>query len=357
MDPHTGGNPQELPAPYSLRWRAGVGIPDGGDPRHYRWPDPAPGWYLNWHFGVLRDSVPDADASSPPSARPTAVVPPADQTQHPEYLDASFQVPDDASIGMEYVPMVYDLDVPTATLESVVQSLPGRVWLVGNEPDVRWQGNLTPEAYAAGYHRVYRIIKRIDPTAQVAIGGISQVTPLRLAYLDRVLEHYAATYGHSMPVDVWNFHAFILQEKRDDWGVDIPPGFESVNEGRLYTVEGHGDLNLLREQIVTMRAWMQARGQQDKPLWLTEYGILMPAAYGFPPEVVAAYMQDSFDLFRELRDPDLGWAEDEDRLLQRWIWFSAGYDRYPTGDLFDAQGNPTLLMQTYRDYLSTAQEP
>ena len=30
-----------------------------------------------------------------------------------------------------------------------------------------------------------------------------------------------------------------------------------------------------------MRQWMADHGQRDKPLWITEYGILMPEEYGF----------------------------------------------------------------------------
>ncbi|MEX1019475.1 MAG: glycosyl hydrolase [Litorilinea sp.] len=329
--------PPILAEPYTLRWRAGVGIPDGAHPRDLQWTTPRPGWYLNWHFGTLLNAPPLDDQRTP---------------GHPDYLDVTFSSPDDTETGMAYVPMVYDLTVATDTLKSVVRSLPGRVWLIGNEPDVRWQGNLTPEAYAAGYHRIYHIIKDIDPTAQIAIGGISQVTPLRLAYLDRVLQFYAATYGEPMPVDVWNIHTFILQEKRDEWGVDIPPGFEATHTGQLWTIEDHDSLEIIRTQIVTMRAWMRAQGEQDKPLWITEYGILMPESYGFPPAQVARFMTATFDLFQELRDPDLGWAQDEHRLVQRWVWFSAGYDPYPTGNLFDDAGAPTLLMETYADYLA-----
>jgi len=40
--------PPAPPAPpYSLRWRAGVGVPDG-NLAYYDWPAERPGWYLNW---------------------------------------------------------------------------------------------------------------------------------------------------------------------------------------------------------------------------------------------------------------------------------------------------------------------
>ena len=59
-----------------------------------------------------------------------------------------------------------------------------------------------------------------------------------------------------------------------------------------------------------------------KPVWITEYGILLPEEYGFTTEQVEVYMLDSFDLFDTLRHDELGLAEDEGRLVQRWAWFS-----------------------------------
>ena len=53
--------------------------------------------------------------------------------------------------------------------------------MIGNEPDVRWQDNVTPERYAEIYHDIYTFIKERDPGAQVVIGGVAQSTPLRRA--------------------------------------------------------------------------------------------------------------------------------------------------------------------------------
>ena len=39
-----------------------------------------------------------------------------------------------------------------------------------------------------------------------------------------------------------------------------------------------------QQNIIDFRAWMAERGYGDKPLMVSEYGILMPAEYGFPPE-------------------------------------------------------------------------
>jgi hypothetical protein len=97
---------------------------------------------------------------------------------------------------------------------------------------------------------------------------------------------------------------------------------------------------------------MAERGQRDKPLWITEYGILMPTEYGFDAERVAAFLEGSFELFLNLRDPELGFSEDDNRLVQRWNWYSARDSRYPTGNLFDNYGRSTFIGDAYWSFLA-----
>jgi hypothetical protein len=109
-------------------------------------------------------------------------------------------------------------DQSSPDLDEITRSAaanPGALWLIGNEPDIVWQDNATPEEYAHAYGILHAAIKKADPTARVAIGGVSQPTPLRLAYLDRVLAAYEAQFGADMPVDVWNIHAFVLREEHN----------------------------------------------------------------------------------------------------------------------------------------------
>ena len=304
--PAVAVTPPPLAEPGSLRWRSGVGVPDGQSPLIYAWTQPRPGWYLNWSSGFT------------------------ETVWITETLDAgiAFHTPPDADAGMEFAPMVHtsggELQPPAAWIAAAAAARPGRTWLIGNEPDVRWQDNATPEAYARAYHVAYHAIKQADPTAQVAIAGLSQITPLRLEYLDRVWDFYAQTYGEEMPVDVWNMHAFVLQEKANDWGVDMPPGFKDVGQGMRWGIEDHDDLRLVEEQVRRMRSWMAEHGQRDKPLWITEYGILMPAAYGFDEERVRRFLLASNDLFAGLRDPELGLTR---RMMT--VWCSAGCGSAP----------------------------
>ncbi len=241
-------------------------------------------------------------------------------------------------------------------IAEVLAANPGALWLAGNEPDVIWQDNKTPEEYAQLYHQLYTFIKTLDPSAQVAIAGVSQVTPLRLQYLEAVMAAYERLYGQRMPVDVWNVHAFVLREERDSWGVSIPPGFD-VDQGMLWEIEDHANLDLFRQQIVDFRRWMARQGERDKPLIISEFGILMPPDYGFPPEQVARFMVEAFDYLLTATDPDVGYPADDNRLVQRLTWYSLSDTVYPTSNLVDPQsGELTLLGQTFADYAAGLKE-
>ena len=243
--------------------------------------------------------------------------------------------------------------IPWEELAAAVAADPGAYWIIGNEPDVVVQDNVTPQRYAELYHRLYTFIKARDPTARIVIGGVSQPTPLRLAYLDIVLETYHERYGRPMPVDVWNIHAFILREERDSWGIGIPPGM-SDDLAIRYEVEDHADMAIFRQNIVNFRAWMAERGYADRPLVVSEYGFLMPHDFGFPPEEVAEFMTASFDYFLSARN-ESGYPADDHRLVQWWFWFvfHDGQDEFSASFLYDrSAGQLTPLGEAYVAYLN-----
>jgi hypothetical protein len=278
------------------RRRVGVGFPIG-TVADYEWGDGLPGWWLAWRV-----------EPNPPQVAGTRFV-----------QMVRFQ-------REGYKPSL-------AEITRAARANPGALWLMGNEPDVAWQDNATAEQYAATYGELYPAIKAADPTALVAIAGVSQPTPLRLAYLDSILAAYRQQYGAEMPVDVWNVHTFILREEQGSWGVGIPPGM-TAQQGQLYEIDDHADIDILKQQVADFRRWMAERGFRDRPLVVSEYGILMPASYGFPPDRVASFLADSFDYFLTATDPETGYAPDENRLVQAFCWYSASDTVYPTPNLF-----------------------
>lgn len=235
-------------------------------------------------------------------------------------------------------------------LRDLARRDPGRLWLVGNEPDVVWQGNATPQEYAQVYHEVYQILKGADPTSKVAIGGISQVTPLRLRYLEQVLAVYEEAYGQPMLVDVWNIHLAILREERGTWGVDIPPGLPD-DAGVLYEIQDNADIEIFKEQVSTFRRWMAEQGERNKPLIVSEFSVLMPPDYGFPFERVRDFMFATLDFLMTASDEHLGYPADGNRLVQRWAWYSLADRDYYTGNLFDPEtGLITPLGRAFAAY-------
>ncbi len=243
-------------------------------------------------------------------------------------------------VGGQYT---YTVSPTWRVIRSAALANPGMVWVIGNEIErVDWgqvycarQDEILPEVYATAYHDIRQAILNVDPNARFAIGGVIQATPLRLAYLNRVWNAYQQTYGEPMPVDVWNVHAFVLREERGSWGADIPAGFY-VDRGELYGVMDNRDFSIAWQHIRAFRTWMKEKGQQNKPLIITEYGVNMPPHFaGFSAEEVRDYfMYPSFNHFLNQTDPDIGYPADAYRLVQRWNWYSLDDD---SGKIEDGQ--------------------
>ena len=244
-------------------------------------------------------------------------------------------------------------------LRTLVQNNPNQLWLLGNEPDrVDVQDDMWPGMYARAYHDVYTLIKEEDPTANVANAGLVQFTPIRRQYLDKVWDKYLELYNTPMPVDVWNVHIYALPEvdvlsgnpsiAHVPLGTDI--GLAKFTSGgsqqgcsdpldQTYCFAEHDSMAIFEQQLRDVRQWMKDRGQQSKPLILTEYSILWPyeadAAgcflqdeYGncFDPPRVNTFLEETVALFENYTDPDLGMPTDNNKLLQQWLWFSTWSD-------------------------------
>ena len=98
---------------------------------------------------------------------------------------------------------------------------------------------------------------------------------------------------------------------------------------------------------------MAEHGQRNKPLIVSEYGILMPADYGFGPERVQQFLDGTYEFMLNATDETLGYPADQNRLVQRWAWYSLSDDRYPTGNLIDYKtGTLTRLGKAHQEYVS-----
>lgn len=258
--------------------------------------------------------------------------------------------------GIKYAPLIHLQQTGPASytyspngggLQQAIAGNPGADWFIGNEPDrIDFQDDMEPAVYALAYHDLYTLIKTADPTAHIIAGSIVQPTPLRLQYLDKVLASYFTQFGQALPVDGWAIHNFILNEAscahyKDNavcWGADIPPTIDAI-DGLRIQVRDNDNFDLFKQQIVRFRQWMKSRGYGDKPVYLSEYGVLMPNIFSppddFPPSRVNAFMNKTFDYLLNTTDPLTGDPADGYRLVQRLSWYSMSDNVNFNGYLFE----------------------
>ncbi|MCO5186754.1 MAG: hypothetical protein M9918_00895 [Anaerolineae bacterium] len=278
-----------------------------------------------------------------------------------------------------------------AGLGDLVEANPGALWLVGNEPDrgpdpgstVSIQDDTFPDVYAEAYHDTYHFIKQIDPTAQVAIAGLVQVTPGRLQYLDIVWDSYIGKYGTTIPVDVWNMHIYILAEADKNGnangiasialGTDPTLAKRSAatpsecSQDNVYCIAEHDDIGIFMDQVVAMRTWMKEHGQQNKPLILSEFSSLFSPTYPsgtpfldefgqqFTIDRINDFMDASVSYLKTAADPSLGYPLDNNRLVQQWMWFSMFSTSIGWGSNLLEDDFTTLsqLGLSYQDFIDT----
>lgn len=263
----------------------------------------------------------------------------------------------DAGITVERYP-TYTTSPGLDELQRRLIEQPGQMWIIGNEIDREYhQDDTEAYVYATAYHDLYYFIKQHDPSAQVATSGLVGVTPGRLQYLDQVLESYRnQNGGRQMPVDVWTFHDYIFSEIRADGS----PSYAGIALGTdpalaildaenddislcprddVYCRSEHDSIDAFIGQVVAMRTWMADNGYQDKPLILTEVGLLFPYQvvngectlkdeFGncFTPERAAEFMTNVYAYLESAKDGNIGYPLDDNRLVQQWMWFSMPYD-------------------------------
>ena len=232
------------------------------------------------------------------------------------------------------------LHLNLAAIQRLADEDPGALWLIGNEPDMFRQDNVTPIQYVTQYRQAYFAIKGYDPTAQVAAGGIVQPTPLRLGWLSVAWDTYQQLYGSPMPVDVWNIHNYILQETPGEWGCGIPPGYYGERP-QTYPASSHDDLTIFQDHVRAMRQWMADHGQRDKPLIISEYGILFPGSSGYDLTRVSNFFVNTTNWMLTASDPALGYPADDNHLVQRWMWYSLDDTNFnDSGDTIAALMDP-----------------
>ncbi len=202
-----------------------------------------------------------------------------------------------------------------AGVAEVARSHPGEWWQFGNEPNDLFQDNVSPTDFARRYHSFYFTLKAADSSAQVVPAGLANAD---WRWAASFWQAYEREYGTTPQVDGWSIHNYLLD-----------------------SCASAADVGLFKSRIEAFRAWAARGGRGDKPLFLTEYGIL----YGngccncptIPPDQVTEFMQRTSQ-----------WMS-ESRTVDAWAWFAVRTDGRYNGDLFFPEGTLTELGGTYRD--------
>jgi hypothetical protein len=123
-----------------------------------------------------------------------------------------------------------------------------------------------------------------------------------------------------MPIDIWNIHGFVLQEKSctvypsECTGAEIPAGLTEtlgVTYPDLYAAARN--FIAVENNIQDLRLWMKNHGQQNKPLYVSEYGVLF--VYNTTDQQVRdSFMYPSFDYFLNTISTTIGYPADGYRL-------------------------------------------
>jgi hypothetical protein len=332
------------------------------------------GWYTDW--GVTLDP-----------ARPNGIEYMQMVRIHQKLACGEWHQPDRTACPYAH-PLDYVFTPDVGTIQAVAQANPGSLWAIGNEMDAvdfdgcvdydadnqclrtipLGQDEMTPETYAHAYHELYAVIKTVDPSARVAIGGLIQATPSSLGWLTTAWNSYRKRYHADMPVDVWNIHNFILTEEAGKAVAQMAAdtsAHPSLDEDPTADW-AHINHKIFDQQIRAMRQWMKARGQQQKPLIISEYGVLYWQCMKKNDQneciqdlnneqVVQDFMVWTFNYFLNTKECDLGYADDECRLVQRWLWFSLDHvSSLPDGRLsYGANPHASLYNSTTLEMRAT----
>ncbi len=255
-------------------------------------------------------------------------------------------------------------EITKTNLPSQIHLYRGAIWIIGNEPDTTYedQDNLPAEIYAKRFLELSSIIRNSDSEALIGFAPIVQPSPVRIFYLELVLEEMeklleGTELSISSTFDIWTIHAFLLNEIPGSWGTGLPQGItlDMLDENHqplsldLYT-DTHS-ISLFKNLIINFREWIKEINLGNKPLWITEFGSLMPYYY-VPESETITYLNETFDFLISYKDTEFGYPADDYRLVQKWYWFSLNHSIEDKGGSFYNLDNnfETATGRSFRQY-------
>jgi hypothetical protein len=204
---------------------------------------------------------------------------------------------------------------------------PGKIWIIGNEPDMAGQDELTAAQYARMFHTYYQFISARDATARFATAGLGALAYTNwlnddIAWWDQALAEYRSQFGTDMPIDIWNCHCYAIAGDLDPNRV-ITDYFQPFRD---YTKTVQGGI------------------YSDTEFWVTEFGL-----GGVCPELGSEYMEQICPRLEAIG-------------VDRFFWFigpwPGGWDPgFNDVALLGPDGSPTVLGQTYSQLANNYPNP
>ncbi len=227
------------------------------------------------------------------------------------YTDWGWRAPTLAGHERLYMIDCAEAEADRGQIPAAMRASGAAWWALGNEPNDPNVGNRTPEQYAELYH-TYEGWADVAPRCGILPAGIANAD---WQWAEAFREAYRDKYGRYPRVDGWNIHNYVLE-----------PGLDPY------------DVTEFGRRILAFRTWMESIGDGDKPLFLTEFGVL----YGSgccdrpvdPPEKLETFMRDAVQ-----------WLQ-ESHTVSGWAWFATTTREY-NGNLMTPDGDLNSLGETY----------
>jgi len=259
--------------------------------------------------------------------------------------------------GVNKVPFIGEISLSTllstTTIASLVQAAPaGSYWYVGGEPNDPVK-EVTPTEFADVFRYYHTEITANDPTARVlspsllnwwftcfSCGGYQSGRD----WADGFINAYESKYGVKPPVAAWSIDLYPL-----DWrgwlerlsGRDPSPFLpndnwqlvrDQITGGTWPIVKSAGRFfNGAPTTYEGMRAYLDSRGYEDTPIWITElavhwgYDDIVPVFdandQALPPEPAGSYKWDALAGF-VLDIVDWLEANADAYQIERWFLFT-----------------------------------
>ncbi len=201
-----------------------------------------------------------------------------------------------------------------------------QAWEIWNEPNTSlyWRPEPDPGAYATLLKNAYLAIKYADPSATVLLGGL------------------ANDESPYQPQYVWYPPEEFLNAIYENGG---GPYFDAVGR-HPYTHPNEGTPALI-EKLDRLRSVMEAHGDEDKPIWLTEFGYSAMREAGVTDAIQGRWLTDCLNAAFALDYVQVAfWYNFRNRGIDATAWD----DNY---GLIDFDWTPKPAFEAYRAYIAS----